>query len=962
VVPDLQQRLQTALGDAFRLERELARGGMSRLFLATEASLNRQVVVKVLPPEFTSEVSSDRFKQEIELAAHLQHPNILPVLTAGTRNELLYYITPYVAGESLRHRLTREGRLPIADATRILHEIADALAYAHAEGVIHRDIKPENILLEGSHAVLTDFGVARAVAEVRSGGRLTDTGLALGTPGYMAPEQAMGSRQVDARSDVYALAVIGYEMFAGEPPFAGATAQAVVAAHLTATPRPLADLRPDVPPEVASAIARALAKDPEARLRSAAEFRDAIESTRAAVVVRRRSRRSLLVLGAGLVVVIGLALGAMLLRGKAPVALDDNLVAVAPFDVPESRLSLWREGLVDILSRNLDGAGPIRSVPPTTVIRGWSGRADPPSASALGRRTGARLVVFGSLISTGPDSARLTATAFDALDQRPLADIELRDAANRVDRLADSLTVRLLRELGRARRIEVFRAGSLGSTSLPALKAFLQGEQWFRRASWDSALASYQRAIALDSMFPVALRRASQVLGWQHSAFDSVSNALALRAGALNHGLALRDSLLATADSLFAAAYTTIPRVHWSVIRRIHAVAQELTRRYPDDYESWYVLGEAHFHLGSAIGTTERQALEAFDQAIANDSSFAPAYIHAVELALWLDGPEAATRYARRYLKLKPTDAAASGIALADRIMEAMRARPAEIPRLLQNASTSALIEASPVLRHSADSSEASIQVARAIAAAPVGDARWLSRAERERRLGGTLLYHGHVRDAIKILYQNPASIPPQLGEAALLSPVLPDTAPAMFRRWLAGGWLGAASVLLPWFTAQRDSTSIRALERRGDSLVRAAGNDVDRNMALYISEAAPAYLSLLRRDTVSAVRRFEMLADSLCAVCYFHRLTLAQLLSARHEDAKAARLLDRELIELLVPSVVLWTLERARVADRMGDRDKASRNYQYVADVWRHADPELQPYVLEARQALARLTSEPRP
>jgi eukaryotic-like serine/threonine-protein kinase len=144
VVPDLQQRLQAALGDAFRLERELARGGMSRLFLATEVSLNRQVVVKVLPPELTSEVSSDRFKQEIELAAHLQHPNILPVLTAGTRNELLYYITPYVPGESLRHRLTREGRLPIADATRILHEIADALAYAHAEGVIHRDIKPEN--------------------------------------------------------------------------------------------------------------------------------------------------------------------------------------------------------------------------------------------------------------------------------------------------------------------------------------------------------------------------------------------------------------------------------------------------------------------------------------------------------------------------------------------------------------------------------------------------------------------------------------------------------------------------------------------------------------------------------------------------------------------------------------------------------------------------------------------------
>jgi serine/threonine-protein kinase len=935
---------------------------MSRLFLATEASLNRQVVVKVLPPELTSEVSSDRFKQEIELAAHLQHPNILPVLTAGTRNELLYYITPYVAGESLRHRLTREGRLPIADATRILHEIADALAYAHAEGVIHRDIKPENILLEGSHAVLTDFGVARAVAEARSGGRLTDTGIALGTPGYMAPEQAMGSRQIDARADVYALAVVGYEMFAGAPPFAGQTAQALIAAHLTATPRPLTDLRPDVAPEIAGAIARALAKDPEARLRSAAELRDAVGSTRAELLVRRGSRRTLLALGGVAVVVIGVALGAMLLRSKPPAALDDNLVAVAPFDVPDSRLSLWREGLVDIVSRNLDGAGPIRSVPPTTVIRGWSGRADPPSASALGRRTGARLVVFGSLIGTGPDSARLTATALDVADQRPFADIELRDAANRVDRLADSLTVRLMRELGRARRIEVFRTGSLGSTSLPALKAFLQGEQWFRRASWDSALASYQRAIAMDSMFPLALRRASQVLGWQHSASDSMSTALALRAGALNHGLALRDSLLATADSLFATAYTTIPRVQWSVIRRVHAVAQELTRRYPDDYESWYVLGEAHFHLGSPVGTTQRQALEAFDQAIANDSSFAPAYIHAVELALRLDGPEAASRYAKGYLRLKPTDASASGIGLADRIMEAMRTRPSEIPRLLQDALPSALKEALPAVHYAADSTEAAITIARALAAAPVGDARWLGRAEREVRVGINLLYRGHVRDAVEVLYQNPASIPPQLVEAALLTPTIPDSAAGMFRRWLGGGWLGAGSLLLPWWTAHRDSSSIRELERRSDSIARAARNDVDRNVAAYISELAPAYLFLLRGDTATAIRRLEMLPDSLCPLCYLQRLTLAQLLSARHEDAKAARLLDRRLVELFVPSDVLWTLERARVAERMGDRNKASRDYQYVADVWRHADPELQPYVTEARQALARLTSEPRP
>src|SRR5882672_5865305 len=275
-VADLEARLQAAVGDAYRIEKELGGGGMSRLFLATEASLHRQVVIKLLPPELASEVSEARFKQEIELAARLQHPNILPVLTAGAKDELLFYVMPFVTGESLRHRLTREGRLPVTDAVRILHEIADALAFAHAEGVIHRDIKPENILLLGSHAVLTDFGVARALAESRSGGRLTDTGLALGTPGYMSPEQAAGERHVDARADVYALAVVGYEMLAGQPPFEGPTAQAVLAAHLTATPKPLTDVRPETPPAVANAVARALAKDPNARLRTAAEFRDVI--------------------------------------------------------------------------------------------------------------------------------------------------------------------------------------------------------------------------------------------------------------------------------------------------------------------------------------------------------------------------------------------------------------------------------------------------------------------------------------------------------------------------------------------------------------------------------------------------------------------------------------------------------------------------------------------------------------
>ena len=474
----------------------------------------------------------------------------------------------------------------------------------------------------------------------------------------------------------------------------------MVAAHLTQAPTPIATLRPSVPPGLASLLMRCLEKRPADRWQSAGELLHALESfstpvdgvatataTALSLPRNRPARRrpvALLAVGAGLVALAAGWLALRHSRGAAP--LDPDLIAVAPFDVPDSRLSLWREGLVDVLSRNLDGAGPVRSVPSTTVIRRWRGRADRLSAAALGRQTGARLVVFGSLIGAGPDSARLTATALDVVEDRPLADIELRDAADRMDRLADSLTVRLLRELGRTRRIEVFRTTSLGSTSLPALKAFLRGEQWFRRASWDSALVSYEQAIALDSTFPLALWRSSMVLGWQRSAFDSVSVARALRAGSLNHGLATRDSLLLTADSILSALYATVPRVSWQTVRRIHALALDLTRRYPDDYEAWYVLGEARYHWGSPVGSSPREALETFDRAIRSDPSFAPAYIHAVELALWLDGSQAGHRYATGYLALQPTDASAAGIRLADQLMQATMTPSQDTRRLLREA------------------------------------------------------------------------------------------------------------------------------------------------------------------------------------------------------------------------------------------------------------------------------------
>ena len=512
----LVESLQAALGDAYRIEQELGAGGMSRVFLATEASLNRAVVIKVLPAELANEVSAARFKREIEVTAHLQHPHILPVLAAGARDGLLWYVMPYVEGESLRHRLASERQLPVADATRILHEVADALAYAHSRGVVHRDIKPENILLEEGHAVLADFGIARALLEARTGERLTATGLGLGTPGYMAPEQATGDSQVDARVDVYALGVVGYEMLAGLPPFTGPSAQAVIAAQLTAMPRPLRELRPDTPPALAATITRALAKSPDERFRSAAEFRDEVRPVHGPVGrgrsrttrdARHRCHRS------GCRVA-----GVFAYRSRATRPLNADLLAVAPFDVHDPSLQLWHEGMVDLLSRNLDAGGSLRTVSPSTVIRGWSGRADTESATALGRRTGAQLALMGALDDFARDSVRLDATLVNVAGGRTLGQFQFDATPDHVARLADSLSVAVWRLLSRTGRADLPpRVTSLGTASLPAMKAFLRGEQFFRRSAWDSSMAYFAQAVALDSGFALAHQRVGHALGWKTS-------------------------------------------------------------------------------------------------------------------------------------------------------------------------------------------------------------------------------------------------------------------------------------------------------------------------------------------------------------------------------------------------------------------------------------------------------------
>jgi len=324
-VTDTIDRLQPALGDRYRIERELGAGGMATVYLAEDVKHDRKVALKVLRPELAAVIGAERFLKEIKLTANLQHPHILGLIDSGEADGLLWYVMPFIEGESLRDRLTREHQLPVADAVRLTREVASALDYAHRQGVVHRDIKPENILIHDGQALVADFGIALAVSSA-GGTRMTETGMSLGTPHYMSPEQAMGEREITPRSDVYALGCVTYEMLVGEPPFTGPTAQSIVARVMTEEPRGLTIQRRTVPPHVEAAVHTALAKLPADRFASAADFAAALANpaytqagmegeSAAAAGPGRFARRPVVVVGA-VALVAGIALG-MVLRPQA---------------------------------------------------------------------------------------------------------------------------------------------------------------------------------------------------------------------------------------------------------------------------------------------------------------------------------------------------------------------------------------------------------------------------------------------------------------------------------------------------------------------------------------------------------------------------------------------------------------------------------------------------------------------
>ena len=411
---DLLDSLREALADRYAVQRELGRGGMATVFLAEDLKHHRSVAIKVLHAELAAALGPERFLREIEIAARLQHPHILPLYDSGAAAGILYYVMPYVEGESLRDRLAREKQLPQDDVLRIATEVAGALAYAHSHGVVHRDIKPENIMLSGGTAVVADFGIARAVSAA-GGGHLTQTGTIIGTPAYMSPEQASGSDEIDGRSDQYSLACVVYEMLVGAPPFTGSNAQAIMARHSLDVVSPPSIVRNTIPDAVEAAILRGLSKVPADRYPTTALFAEALNTPSAATGAarraslvggrtrRRRWRVELAAAGAVLAVALGVAFAAR--RRAAPAAagaggLDPRHVAVLYFEDQsrDGKLGYLADGLTEALIGDLSRVQPL-VVTSRNGVSPYRHAVTPPDSIA--RALNAGTVVQGSVDDVG---------------------------------------------------------------------------------------------------------------------------------------------------------------------------------------------------------------------------------------------------------------------------------------------------------------------------------------------------------------------------------------------------------------------------------------------------------------------------------------------------------------------------------------------------------------------------------
>jgi tetratricopeptide (TPR) repeat protein/tRNA A-37 threonylcarbamoyl transferase component Bud32 len=625
---DLFTALQAALGSQYRLERELGRGGMGVVFLATDATLDRRVAIKVVHPELAlHDAITRRFLTEARTIARVRHPNIVAIHAAGSADGLLYYVMDEVAGESLRQRLGRESRLSTEETARIVSDVASALDCAGRAGVVHRDVKPENVLLDEAtgRALLADFGIARAVV-ADSGGSSTGQGVAVGTPVYMSPEQAAGE-EIDTRSDLYALGVVAYEMLVGHPPFQGPH-RVVVSKHIAERPVPLERLRPDAPGALTGAIMRALEKQPSDRWQTGEEFRQAVAGERP-TPHRRRVPQRIVALAAVVLAVLAATIGLVRRSPGPPRGVNPrHSILVLPFDnLRDERSVEWlRDGSVSMLGLNLSQWNDLTVVDHERLHDllakhrlkvGDDIGLD--MARRLAREAGVWTVVLGDFTPAG-DSLHLVARVFDVAsgkrvdvaraDDRPGADVRP---------LFDQLAAKLLNLSGAPNEI---RTGLARSTtqSLEAFRAYLSGVEHLNR--WDLAGAErdLERALSIDTTFGLAYYKLALTRGWLVGTEDSIADRAILRATAYSGNLPAHERTVINAYRAFIGGE----------YREARALYNQLIARDAGDADAWYGLGEAWFHDTAGVNQAPAwtSAMRAFKRTLALDPNYALAYDH----------------------------------------------------------------------------------------------------------------------------------------------------------------------------------------------------------------------------------------------------------------------------------------------------------------------------------------------
>jgi tetratricopeptide (TPR) repeat protein len=614
----------SALAGRYTIERELGRGGMALVYLAHDLQEDRPVAIKVLRPELTAPIAAERFLREIQFASQLQHPNILPLYHSGKAEDLLYYVMPYVAGETLRQRLDREGQLAIPELLRFATEVADALSYAHGHGIIHRDIKPANILLSEGHALVADFGVARAV-DAAAGDELTSSGLVIGTPQYMSPEQASSGARVDARSDIYALGCVVYEMLAGEPPFTGPTSQVVIARHMHEAPRSLRVVRATTPSHVEEAVGIALAKAPADRFQTAAAFAQALTGSTRTLPLRVRMVRARKP-AATIVLAAAAALAVWAQVRPRTEALDSNKLVVFP--LVERGGGTVRPGSGEevalLIGRALEHSEPLKWIDGWTWLdsarRASVAGLDARSARGITRARRARFYVDGAVLGTADSSTvilRLNDTQGDSLvmqasssgpAQAGVADLGLQAVSQLLPRLIEP-----------GRRVDFT---PLTQRRPAAIAHWLQGEREYRQSQFPRAIEYYRSAVEADSALAVAALKGGQAADWMGYDDDArkfVDVALAHERNLppkyahMAHGL--RSYLSGRADSALA---------RYRLALRIDSTWAE----------AWTGLGDVFYHLLPAESPFDSLSEAAFNDARRADPDFIPPVYHLAELAL----------------------------------------------------------------------------------------------------------------------------------------------------------------------------------------------------------------------------------------------------------------------------------------------------------------------------------------